>query len=123
MAAFEVEFYQDEKGREPALEFLLSLDKKMRAKVLDTVALLQDNGYELREPYSKHLSEGIFELRVKFGSDITRVLYFFYIGRHIILTNGFIKKTRRTPPGEIEKAKKYRADYLRRKEKNNGHKI
>ena len=68
------------------------------------------------KPYSKHLSEGIFELRAKVGSDITRVLYFFYVERHIILTNGFIKKTQKTPPKEIERAKKYCADYLRRKE-------
>ncbi len=35
----------------------------------------------LREPYSKHLDDGIFELRCKFGSGITRVLYFFSIMR------------------------------------------
>jgi phage-related protein len=80
------------------------------------ISLLQNNGYELREPYSKHLSQGIFELRAKVGSDITRVMYFFYVDQHIILTNGFIKKTQKTPPKEIEKAKKYRADYLSRKE-------
>ena len=116
MPKFEVEFYETASGDQPAKEFLLSLDKKMRAKMADTISILQDNGYELREPYSKHLSEGIFELRAKVGSDITRVLYFFYVERHIILTNGFIKKTQKTPPKEIERAKKYRADYLRRKE-------
>ena len=89
----------------------------MRAKVANTIGILQDNGYELREPYSKHLSEGIFELRAKVGSDITRVLYFFYVDRHIILTNGFIKKMQKTPQSEIEKAKRYRADYLQRKGK------
>ena len=68
------------------------MDKKLRAKLADTIMILQDNGYELREPYSKHISEGIFELRAKQGSDITRVMYFFYVDRHIILTNGFIKK-------------------------------
>lgn len=115
MPKFEVEFYETLQGEEPAKEFILSLDKKMRAKMLDTIVLLRDNGNELREPYSKHLSEGIFELRAKFGSDITRVLYFFYVDRRIILTNGFIKKTQKTPVAEIEKAKKYRADYLRRR--------
>ena len=118
MQKFEVEFYETPNGDPPAKEFLLSLDKKMRAKMADTISILQDNGYELREPYSKHLSEGIFELRAKVGSDITRVLYFFYVERHIILTNGFIKKTQKTPPKEIERAKKYRADYLRRKGSN-----
>ena len=96
---------------------MLGLDSKLRAKVANTIGILQDNGYELREPYSKHLSEGIFELRAKVGSDITRVLYFFYVDRHIILTNGFIKKMQKTPQSEIEKAKRYRADYLQRKGK------
>ena len=84
MPKFEVEFYETPNGDQPAKDFLLLLDKKMRAKMADTISILQDNGYELREPYSKHLSEGIFELRAKVGSDITRVLYFFYVERHII---------------------------------------
>lgn len=113
---FQIEFYETEQGIQPAKEFLLSLDTKMRAKMVNTISILQDNGYELREPYSKYLSEGIFELRARVGSDITRVLYFFYVDSQIVLTNGFIKKTNKTPIKEIEKAKKYRADYLRRKE-------
>ena len=67
-------------------------------------------------PYSEELENGIFELRAKVGSDISRVLYFFVVGRKIILTNGFIKKTQKTPKSEIELAKKYRADYLSREE-------
>ena len=114
MAVFEVEFYQLSNGKEPAMEFLMSLEVKMRAKMTILISLLQDNGYELREPYSKHLTDGIFELRAKVGSNATRVLYFFYVDRHIILTNGFIKKTQKTPLGEIEKAKRYRADFLKR---------
>lgn len=102
---FEVEFYVKQNGEQPVKDFLLSLDKKMRAKMLSIIAKLQDNGYELREPYSKHLSEGIFELRAKQGSDITRVLYFFVINQHIILTNGFVKKTQKTPQNEIEREK------------------
>jgi len=117
MPRFEVDFYEKENGEQPAKEFMLSLDKKLRAKLADTIIILQDNGYELREPYSKHISEGIFELRAKQGSDITRVMYFFYVDRHIILTNGFIKKTQKTPQSEIEKAKRYRSDYLKRKER------
>lgn len=117
MPRFEVDFYEKENGEQPAKEFMLSLDKKLRAKLADTIMILQDNGYELREPYSKHISEGIFELRAKQGSDITRVMYFFYVDRHIILTNGFIKKSQKTPQSEIEKAKRYRSDYLKRKER------
>ena len=112
MQSFEVVFYdKPEGGSMPALEFLDSLDLKMRAKMLRTIQLLADNGTDLREPYSKPLGDGIFELRAKVGSDITRVLYFFFVGRRIVLTNGFIKKTEKTPPQEIERAKHYRAEY------------
>ena len=68
-------------------------------------------------PYSEHLVGGIFELRIKSGSDISRVLYFFVIGRKIVLTNGFIKKTAKTPKSEIETAQKYRGEYLSREAK------
>ena len=116
MQNYEVIFYDLEDGTEPAKEFLLSLDVKMRAKMLRTIDLLAVNGVELREPHSKPLDDGIFELRAKVGSDISRVLYFFIVGRRVILTNGFIKKTQKTPPAELERAKRYRADYLGREE-------
>lgn len=112
---FEVEFYEKKDGNQPAKEFILSQEKKMIAKTLDMIKLLQDNGYQLREPYSKALEDGIFELRIKLGSNISRIMYFFYVDQHIILTNGFIKKTQKTPRREIEKAMEYREDYLSRK--------
>ncbi len=116
MQSYEVIFYDLEDGTEPAKEFLLSLDVKMRAKMLRTIDLLAVNGVELREPHSKPLDDGIFELRAKVGSDITRVLYFFMVGKRVILTNGFVKKTVKTPPAEIARAKRYRAEYLGRKD-------
>ena len=88
----------------------------MRAKMLREIGLLAANGPDLREPDSKNIGDGIFELRAKVGSDISRVLYFFFVGRRAILTNGFIKKTTKTPSGEKEKALRYRAEYLSREE-------
>lgn len=116
MQDFEVIFYDKEDGTEPAKEFIISLDKKMRAKMLRTIELLAHNGPELREPCSKPLGDGIFELRAKISSDVARVLYFFVIGRRVILTNGFVKKTQKTPVAEIDRAKRYRAEFLSRKE-------
>lgn len=78
------------------------------------IRLLEEKGNQLREPYSKALKDGIFELRAKVGSDISRVLYFFYYEGRIILTHGFIKKTQKTPQSEIEKAKQYRKDFFER---------
>lgn len=116
MAKYEVIFYNKADGTEPAKDFILSVDKKMKAKILKTIVMLQNNGVDLRMPYSEHLEDGIFEIRAKVGSDISRVLYFFVIGHKIILTNGFIKKTQKSPKREIEKAKQYRKEYLSRKE-------
>ena len=64
----------------------------MRAKLVGLLQILQEKGNLLREPYSKHLDNGIFEIRGKVGTNITRVLYFFYYDNKIILTNGFVKK-------------------------------
>ena len=51
MQEFQIEFYEKIDGTEPAKDFILSLDTKMRAKVLRTVSLLGDSGPTLREPY------------------------------------------------------------------------
>ena len=114
---FNVKFYDKSDGTKPAKEFILGLEPKMKAKMLRIIDMLEANGTDLREPYSKHLDDGIFELRAKVGTDISRVLYFFVIRRRVVLTHGFIKKTQKTPPVEIERAKNYRTEYLSRKEK------
>lgn len=111
---FQVEFYEKEDGDIPVEKFLNSLDIKMRNKILMILNVLQERGNQLREPYSKHLEDGILEVRGKVGNDISRVLYFFYYNGKIIMTNGFIKKTQKTPKSEIELAKKYRKEYLER---------
>lgn len=115
MSNYIINFFKKQDGSCPVEEFLDSLDYKMRAKILLAIALLETNGPQLREPYSKPLGDGIFEIRVKQGNNITRTLYFFYDGRQIILTNGFVKKTQKTPSAEIQRAKKYRTEYLRLK--------
>ena len=114
---FTVEFYEKENGEIPVINFIDSLEPKLGAKVLSLIEILEEKGNQLRLPYSECLEDGIFELRCKFGSDITRTLYFFYEGANIILTNGFVKKTQKTPVQEIKLAKLRREDYLSRKEK------
>ena len=114
---YTVEYYEKEDGSRPAEEFILSQNVKMRAKIFMMLEFLEEKGPALREPYSKHLDDGIFEIRTKQGSDITRVLYFFVVGRKAILTNGYTKKTEKTPQREITKAKQSRNDYLHREGK------
>lgn len=114
MEKYEVIFYEKKNGDIPVQDFLMCLDKKMRAKLSGIISILQEYGNQLREPYSKYLDDGIFEIRGKIGSDISRVLYFFCYDGKIILTNGFIKKTQKTPKAELDRAKRYRKDYLER---------
>ncbi len=109
-------FYKTADDEEPVKDFILGLEPKMRARVYRSIDLLSEFGYILREPDSKSLGDGIFELRIKKGNDISRVLYFFYIGDKAVLTNSFIKKTQKTPTNMIERAKRYRADFLSREE-------
>ena len=107
-----VDFYHKSNGECPVQEYLESLSLKLRTKTLRSIMLLEEFGTDLRMPYSAPISDGIFELRSVVGNDITRVLYFFIEGNTAILTNGFTKKTQKTPVREIEKANLYRADYF-----------
>ena len=111
---FEIESYRLENGNSPVEDFIRGLDKKMQAKALATIDILAEFGNQLREPYSKPIGDGLFELRIKFSSDISRIFYFFIVDNKIILTNGFVKKTMKTPKAEIELARKYKKAYERR---------
>lgn len=114
MTEFQVIFFETDNGESPVEDFVSTQDTKMRARLYGLLNILQEKGNNLREPYSKHLSGGIFELRCKSGSDITRILYFFCHGGTIVLTNGFVKKTQRTPPAELRLAKARRKAFIER---------
>ena len=106
MTEYKAIFYDLPNGTEPAKDFLDTLDAKMFAKIIRAINIIKLSGATTREPYSKHLDDGIFEVRAQVGSNISRVLYFFFAGRQFILTHGFVKKTQKTPPAEIEKSEK-----------------
>ena len=65
------------------------------------------------EKFFKHIegSNGLFEIRIKVGSDIFRVFCFFDEGNLIVLLNGFQKKSDRTPKNEIERAERLKQQY------------
>jgi phage-related protein len=56
-------------------------------------------------------TDGLYEIRVKQGSDIYRIFCFFDEGKLIVLANGFQKTTQKTPKKEIEKALKIKQEY------------
>ena len=88
---FDVDYYELANGDKPAKQFIDGLDTKMRVKALGSIDILAEFGH---------------------------IFYFFVVDNKIILTNGFVKKTHTTPPGEIALAKKYKANYEGRISKN-----
>jgi phage-related protein len=62
-------------------------------------------------------TNGLYEARIQLGSDIWRVFCFFDKGRLVILLNGFVKKTQKTPKNEIEKANQLMIKYFKSKAK------
>lgn len=118
---YEIEFYETEDGKCPIWDFLEALrlkaptnkDARIQHKQASLyIELLQQNGTHMNAEITKHLDDGIWELRP--GNN--RVFYFFYQNDTYVLLHQFRKKSQKTPKREIEKAKTERNDYLRRKE-------
>jgi len=112
----DVKFYKTQDGYCPVQEFIDALPGKAAQKITWTLALLEE--FELLPTtYFKKLvdSEGIWEVRVSLGSNIYRIFCFFAGNSIVILTHGLVKKTQKTPPGEIERAEAYKREYLSRR--------
>ena len=102
----DVELYSTSDGREVVSEFLDSLPDKDMAKVFRDIDLLAEYAPDLHEPYTKHIEGPIWELRSKFSTNIYRIFYFIWNGHKLVLLHGFTKKSNKTPPSEIEIARK-----------------
>ncbi|MDO4584032.1 MAG: type II toxin-antitoxin system RelE/ParE family toxin [Planctomycetia bacterium] len=112
--AYEIIYFEKSNGRKPVWDFLDDLGKKnqrLRASVLRDMALLRQFGRSLKFPDVRSMGDGLYELRSQAGSDIARVFYFFFDGRKIVVTNGFVKKTPKTPTRELTKAIRYKKEY------------
>ena len=114
-----VEFYRLPNGDNPIEEFLDSLNGKQAQKVLWVLRLVEELDVVPRQYFKKLAdSEGIWEVRIQFGNDIFRLLGFFESGTLLILTNGFAKKTQKTPPQEIALAIRRKEEVLARRRKS-----
>lgn len=113
-----MDFYCTPKGQSPVEEFLDSLTGKQAQKVLWVLQLIEELDSVPRQYFKKLVdSEEIWEVRIQFGNDIFRLLGFFDGGNLLILSNGFAKKTQKTPPQEIALAIRRRNEYLARRKK------
>ena len=100
-----VKFYKTKDERSPVEEWLESIPKSAKAKIVRNMFLLEELGLAVREPYVKPLGDKLYEVRAKDPNGIYRVIYFAYTGKQFVMLHGFTKKTQKTPPKEIEVAK------------------
>ena len=111
----EIIFYRKTDGECPVEDFLNSLPSKVAQKVIWVLNLVEDFERAPAQYFCKLTdTDNIWEFRIKLGSNIYRV-FAFMDGNKVIVTNGFIKKTQKSPTNEIEKAESYKNDYLSRR--------
>ena len=119
---FNIVFYRDEKGHEPAREFIQELERfpKLNRQRLRKINLylaeLEQFGLALGKPQidSIKTQENLYELRP--GGD--RIFFCCIMKTTFVLLHGFVKKTQKTPPNEIERACRERDAVLRKEYPN-----
>jgi phage-related protein len=115
----DVKFYRNEKGIAPIQDFLRDLPLQARQKVSWTLKVVQEMERVPKEYLKKlHGTEEIWEIRVASFGVAIRLLGFFDDGQLIILTNGFSKKSQKTPQKEIHLAEERKRDYIKRRKKS-----
>ena len=101
------------------IDFVKSLPEKLQDKIMKSI-LYVETQQMVPAKYLKHIegTQGLYEIRAQFSSDIVRVFCFFDGEKLVILLSGFQKKTQKTPKGEIDRALKLMNEYF--DEKDNG---
>ncbi|MEL4015335.1 type II toxin-antitoxin system RelE/ParE family toxin [Dryocola clanedunensis] len=85
------------------VEELAALSPALKGKMLRLLTMLSEKGNALRFPHTSPLRHGLFELRAS-GSDIARTIFIYQSGKTIWVLRTFIKKSEKTPAGEIRLA-------------------
>jgi phage-related protein len=98
-------FYQNENGKEPVREWLKDLDKGVRGLIGADIKTVEF-GWPVGMPTCKSMGDGLWEVRTDLPQgQIARVLFCIH-EEEMVLLNGFIKKTKKTPHQELELALK-----------------
>lgn len=100
-------------------EFLNAQTRKVQSKVLQILRIIEEIEI-VPKNHLKHVegTNGLFEVRVIFGSNIFRVFCFFDNGNLVVLLSGFQKKTQKTPKSEIDKAVRLMNEYYNEKQED-----
>jgi len=116
---FAIDFYTNQSGQQPITAYLKDLQSKSMTsknerirykKIIEYFDVLAEYGTRAGEPYVKHIEGDIWELR----PTKDRFFFFYWKDNIFMMLHHFVKKTQKTPPREIEKAKRNLADWLER---------
>ena len=101
------------------LDFFNKLDIKTKEKITYVIDIVKFT-IMVPEKFLKHIegTDGLYELRIKSGSNIYRIFCCFDKGNLVVLFNGFQKKDQKTPKNEIELAEKLKQEYFKTISKN-----
>jgi len=99
-------------------DFINSLPKKVQEKI-EYVLFTVTVAYRIPSKFFEYITgtDGLYEIRVEFESNIYRIFCCFDEGNLVVLFNGFQKKSQKTPKSEIDKALKIKEEYFRSKDK------
>jgi len=115
---WKIELYKTESGEYPVLNYIQSLSPKQRTKIERGIDLLELYGIFLPFPYKRKILgyryKNLWELRIRFGENRFRIVYFLYRENIFILVNAFSKKERKGPKNELEIARSRMMDFLSR---------
>ena len=117
-STYNLEFYQTKNNHTYGLEFFISIikgnkeQKKLASKLIWGMDLLAQRGPLLKQPWAKQIGPNLYELRAKESSNIARIFYSFGLEGCIWFFNGFVKKSDKTPEGEIQKALQLKRECL-----------
>lgn len=104
MAAWSIEWYRTARGEAPAQAFLATLDGTQALEAAALLAYVRARGQSLREPRSKSLGDGLFQLRGRHG---VRLFYTFRPGYRIVVLDGFLKKRQDIPANVLARVRAY----------------
>ena len=116
---YEVEFFYDKNGKSEIIDYIDELgerankskaDRINRDKILAYIIALKEYGTRIGQPTVKHIDGSIWELRPL----ANRIFFFYWKDNKFVLLHHFIKKSKKTPSREIEKARANMKDYLER---------
>ena len=113
-----VTFYTTADGKCPVVEFIDSQPVKVAQKIAWILKAVQEIEKVPKTYFKKLVDTDFYEVRIELSGNIYRLLGFFHNGNIVILTNGFQKKTQKTPKSEIEVCEERMKDFLKRSKEN-----